>query len=72
MTVLVDRQTQATADLLATLKLRAGMAQKANLEDVRVVPTFLECRVREDERARVGAIENKFLVSDDLFVRPRL
>ena len=48
------------------------MAQKANLEDVRVVPTFLECRVREDERARVGAIENKFLVSDDLFVRPRL
>ncbi len=37
---LIDRQPQAPPDLLAALQVRAGIAEKPDLKDVRVVPAF--------------------------------
>ena len=49
LALLVDAQTQAAADRLAALALGAHLAQRANLEDVRVVPAFAQGGVGEDE-----------------------
>ena len=47
--LLVHAEPQAASDGLAAFTLRAHFAEGANLEDVRVVPAFLERRVGEDE-----------------------
>ena len=53
LAVLIDGQAQAAADFLPLLHGAAGFVQRANLEDVRIVPAFAKCRVAEDEAQRL-------------------
>ncbi len=52
LTLLIDAQTQATTNGLPTPTLSLAGREVANLEDVRVVPAFLQRRVRENELQR--------------------
>jgi len=49
LTGLVDREAHATTDLLAFLHLGSGLIEGTDLEDIGVIPAFLECRVGKDE-----------------------
>ena len=62
---LVDGQAHAAADLLALARLRAGLLERAYLEDVRVVPALAQRRVAENEAH--GLIERKqaLLIAQD-------
>jgi len=55
--ILIDGESDAPSDLLSLPHLGDSLVQRANLEDVRVVPTLTERGVREDEGDRL--IERK-------------
>jgi len=59
---------QSTADLLASSDLVAvvGMLQETDDEDIWVVPSFAQCRVREDESNRLFKTEQLLLLLQDL------
>ncbi|MOA61451.1 hypothetical protein D3C78_1865970 [compost metagenome] len=56
---LIDRQTQTATNLLSTRDLVAvvGVLQEANHENIGVVPTFAQGRMREDETYRFFEFE---------------
>ena len=64
---LIDRQAQATTDLLSArhLVVVVGMLQEADHEDVGVVPAFAQGRVREDETYRLFEFEKLLLLSQN-------
>ena len=66
--VLVHRQPQAAADLLPLLHGTAGLVQRANLEDVRVVPAFAQGGMAEDEPQRLLFGQQPLLLLHDQVV----
>src|SRR5438552_10889831 len=62
------RQTQAASDGLPPLAFRADLAQRANLENIRVVPTLAQSRVAEDESQWLGDRKQPLLVTHDQIV----
>ena len=62
------RQTQAPSDGLPPLAFRADLAQRANLENIRVVPTLAQSRVAEDESQWLGDRKQPLLVTHDQIV----
>ena len=66
--VLVHRQAQAAADLLPLLHGAAGLVERADLEDVGVVPALAQRRVAEDEAQRLVQGEQALLVLHDQVV----
>ena len=52
LAILIDAQAQTTADFLAFPNLAAALLQGADLENIRVIPAFTQCRVGEDEPHR--------------------
>ena len=64
---LIDAQPQATSDRLPPFTFGSNVAEGADLEHVRVVPTFAERRVREDEfERRVETQQLLFLFHDQV------
>ena len=57
------------ADGLAALNLCTHLAQRADLEDVGVVPTFAQGGVAEDEADRFALVEESRLVAHDKVIR---
>jgi len=51
-TLLVPAEADPTADLLALLNFRCGLVERADLKDIRVIPTLAQCAMREDEADR--------------------
>ena len=68
LAILAHRQTQAAPDRLPPLALGADLAQCANLENVRVVPSLAQRRVAEDEAQRLARGEQPLLVAHDQIV----
>ena len=68
MPFLIHRQAQAAADLLPLLHGAAGFVQRANLEDVRVVPALAKGRMAEDEPQRLLHRKQPLLVLHDQVV----
>lgn len=64
-TVLIDAEAQATPDLLPLLHGARRLIQRANLEDVRIVPALAQRRVGEDEAQRCLHGKQAFLVFHD-------
>ena len=64
-TVLVDADPEAAADGLAPLALGADVAERADLEDVGVVPSLAESGVGEDELEGLVEAEEALLVLHD-------
>ena len=60
--LLVNADTQSTTYLLTLGCCTASMAQGAYLEYIRVVPSFTQCRVREDESCRFVETQQTLLV----------
>ena len=50
--VLINTKTKASANLLPLADVAAALFQRANLEHIRVIPTFTKGRVGEDEANR--------------------
>ena len=65
MPVLVHRQPQAAADLLPLLHRAPRLVERADLEDVRVVPAFAQGGVAEDEAQRLVERQQPLLVLHD-------
>ena len=65
LSVLVHTQAHATSHLLPLLGLVVGVLQSAYLEDVWVVPAFLQGGVRKDETYRFVQRQQAFLVLHD-------
>ena len=55
---LVDGEPKPAPDLLALAVCGARLVQRADLEDVGVVPAFAECRVAEDEPQRLVDVDS--------------
>ena len=52
VTMLVYTKTQTTTNFLTLRCLAVRMFQRTNLENIRVIPTFTQCGVREDKASR--------------------
>ena len=64
LAILIDTEAHTTADFLPLADVASALLQRADLEDVRIVPAFLERGVREDEAHRGTMrieIEQQFL-----------
>ena len=61
--VRIHGKAQAAPDLLPLLHCRDRLVQRADLEDVRIVPAFAQRGVGKDELERRGQIEQAFLVA---------
>ena len=64
-TILVHAQTHTTTNLLTLLCLVVGVLQGAYLKNIWIIPTFLQCRVREDEAYWLFQRQQAFLVLHD-------
>lgn len=70
--VLIDTETQTSADFLALANFTCGLFQGTNLEYVRIVPTLTKSRVREyktNRRTLRITVKEKFLVFHDKVIR---
>jgi hypothetical protein len=68
LAVLIDGKAQATTDFLSLASGGAALVERANLEDVRVIPALAQRRMAEDEPERLLHTEQPFLVLHDQVV----
>ena len=66
--ILVHAQTQSTAYFLPLLRGAVAVLQGADLEHIRVIPTFPQCGVGEDEPGRLFKGQQTFLVFQDQII----
>src|SRR5579884_292026 len=65
LTLLIYHQSHAATDFLAFLDFRNSLIERANLADVRIVPTFAQRAVRENEADRLVKRQQPFFVFHD-------
>ncbi len=63
--MLVNREAQPTADLLAAFHFRADFAECADLKHIRIIPAFFQCGMAENKAQRLFRVEQPFFVAHD-------
>ena len=70
-TVLIDTQTHSSTNLLMLLGGAVTMLKRTYLEDVWIIPAFLERRVGEDKTYRFFKREETLLITHDELISIR-
>ena len=63
--VLIDAKAQTTTDFLPLRRVAVRVLQSADLEHIRVIPSFTQCGVGEDKPCWLVKGQQPFLVFQD-------